>query len=287
MAFTPPGARGTAAGGQFGSAGGQFGSAGGNQARGASGAGTNSGSFKAVGHSDQVSVLASAAPVPGYIGPLHPAGSRMGGLPTWMSDTPRESRPALDPDSKGLLDADLQGILSDPSLTENDKESYRSMADALESKGAGYTNAGLGERVTFLPGSYYGGRPVPEGFKRFHAKLDADGRAAAAARDERDRQRRAADASPLHNVPQGVPLAPAGTGYGRIGAADFDRLEAIRKARHDEMYVAPGPVLHDEQEALLVEMSGDADFMQQRHAAPASAIQAAPKRSVLGKLFGR
>lgn len=137
-------------------------------------------------------------PVPGYVGPRHPAGSPMGGDPSWMpaSGAPRESAPALSAGDKALLDADMQNIESDPGLNEVGKASYRSMADALESHGAGYVNAGMGPRVTFAAGSFYGGRPVPEQFARFHAKVDGEGRAQSAASAERIRLSREADRSP-------------------------------------------------------------------------------------------
>lgn len=139
----------------------------------------------------------NAAPVPGYKGPLTPKGSANGGLPTWVNDAPREQAPALTPDSRALLDADMRRILAHPELTDTDKDQYKAMATALVEKGAGYVNAGFGQRVTFAPGTYYGGRPVPAAFAGLHAKLEADGLAAA----ERARQVQSSQMPPATVTP--------------------------------------------------------------------------------------
>lgn len=234
--------RGTSGGGQFASPG--------NQARGVSGAGTNAGSFKA--HAASESSLVLPAPPPeysprderrhlnkavhmdpddrrdylnrkraarqmaGYTG-AYDAALLQRGTPTEYGAY--ESR--LAPDEQELLEADIQDIADDPSLSADEKLRYQDMAAQLDRFGAGYHGgAGPVKAVRFDPGSRYGADIVPGRFKNFTAKVDAQGRAANAEMDRRARDERAQRAAEAF----AVPAAPAPAAEASAKQSVFGKL---------------------------------------------------------------
>lgn len=91
----------------------------------------------------------------------------------------------LPPADKALVDSDLAGIMSDPSLSDADKAKFQDMAEQLDRFGTVHMALSGPPAIRFGRGSRYGGDKVPFKFASFYAKAEADAR---------DRARRTSEA---------------------------------------------------------------------------------------------